>query len=389
MLDSFAGRCCPPRPDRRLVRPPVAGMIPASTPLDVVIRFGGDEVLVSPGGEIDLATVPDLGAHLDTVLDGGYRRVILDLAEVDFMGVCGVNLIARLAARLRASSGGLTIRSPSDLTRRMLTITGVDELVDIERPDASVAVDRSEHDADRARGSVVRSLAEMRAASTRTQERAVDAALGLVVALAAATITSAHSASVTSNRRGRLVTVASSDDTAVRLDGDQYATRQGPCVFAATHGQRAHVESAAEETRWPDFIPHAVDAGITSILSTPLTVATAPVGALNLYSTGDAGFAPDQQELAGLIAGHAAGILADGAGDVTAAERVSRLQDALHAREVIARAQGILMERDHLSAEAATARLHRTSRDADIPLRRLAADIVAATGAPTDRTSRG
>ena len=389
MLDSSAGRCCPPRPDRRLVRGPVVGMIRFSTSLDVAIRFGGDEVLVRPGGEIDLATVPDLGAHLDTVVDLGYSRVVLDLAEVDFMGVCGVILIARLAARLRASSGGLTIRSPSDLTRRMLTITGLEDFVEIERPDAGVAVERSEQDADRAQGPTVRSLAEMRAASTRTQERAVDAALGLVVALAAATITSAHSASVTSSRRGRLVTVAASDDTAVRLDGDQYAARQGPCVFAATHGERAHVESAAEETRWPDFIPHAVDAGITSILSTPLSVAAAPVGALNLYSMGDAGFGPDQQELAGLIARHAAGILADGDGDLTDAERVSRLQDALHAREVIARAQGILMEREHLSAEAATARLHRTSRDADIPLRRLAADIVAATGVPTDRSSRG
>jgi anti-anti-sigma factor len=378
MLDSFAGRRVQPSADRRLGRPTVAGMIPAATPLDVVIRFGGGEVLVSPGGEIDLATVPDLGAHLDTVVDRGHRRVILDLVEVDFMGVCGVNLIARLATRLRASSGGLTIRSPSELTRQMLTITGVGELVEIER---------SEQDAGMASGSVVRSLAAMRAASTRTRERAVDAALGLVVALATATITSAHSASVTSSRRGGLVTVASSDDTAVRLDGDQYATRQGPCVFAATHGQRAHVESAAEETRWPDFIPRAVDAGITSILSTPLSVATAPVGALNLYSTGDAGFGPEQQELAGLIAGHAAGILAAGDG-VTAAEGVSRVQDALHAREVIAQAQGILMEREHLSAEAATARLHRTSRDADIPLRRLAADIAAATGVPTGRTSR-
>jgi hypothetical protein len=84
MLDSFAGRCRPARTDRRLVRGPVVGMIRVSTPLDVAIRFGGDEVLVRARGEIDLATVPDLGAHLDTVLDRGYRRLILDLAEVDF-----------------------------------------------------------------------------------------------------------------------------------------------------------------------------------------------------------------------------------------------------------------------------------------------------------------
>jgi hypothetical protein len=288
---------------------------------------------------------------------------------------------------VRESAGALAIRSPSELFRRMLALTEVDKLVEISLPDATLVAPRSERRRAAAKGPEARSLLELAVASTQSRERTVDIALGLVVALATATISSAQSASVTLNRRGRLVTVASSDDVAVRLDGDQYATGQGPCVFAATHGRQAHVESAAEESRWPQFIPHAVDAGITSILSTPLTVGLVPAGALNLYSRGDDGFGTEHVELVDLIARQAAEVLAPDGDDLGAVERVVRLQDALHAREMIAHAQGILMERERVSAETATANMHRTSRDAGVTLRRLATDVVAAAGTPTGPSS--
>lgn len=175
----------------------------------------------------------------------------------------------------------------------------------------------------------------------------------MVVALAAATVSSADSVSVTLSRRGQFVTAAASDETANRLDNDQYAVGQGPCVHTATTGEQAHLASTREESRWPDFVPRALDAGVTTILSSPLTLNTEPVGALNIYSHGDEPFGVDQQDLAQLIAGQAAGILADDNDDLTAAERARRLREALRTREVIAQAQGILIQRDRISAEGA------------------------------------
>lgn len=90
-----------------------------AVPLDVKARFGRDELVVSPCGEIDLATAPDLGALLDA-LAPARRRVVLDLADVDFMDAAGLRLIARLASRLEASGSELVIRSPAALTRRIL-----------------------------------------------------------------------------------------------------------------------------------------------------------------------------------------------------------------------------------------------------------------------------
>jgi hypothetical protein len=66
---------------------------------------------------------------------------------------------------------------------------------------------------------------------------------------------------VTLSRHGQMTTVASSDETIAQTDRDQYATGQGPCLAAAAEGRGFHVESLAAETRWPEFIPRAIQGG--------------------------------------------------------------------------------------------------------------------------------
>ena len=207
----------------------------------------------------------------------------------------------------------------------------------------------------------------------------VDSALRLVVALARETVGGADGVSVTLSRHGQMTTVASSDETIAQMDRDQYATGQGPCLAAAAEGRGFHIESLAEETRWPEFIPRAIQGGIHSILSTPLLAATRPVGALNIYSNAERGFGAEEQELAALFATEASGILTDAAVDISAEEVGRRLYGVLRSREVIAQAQGVVMGREGISAEDAFARLRRASRQADIPMRQYAHDVVAST----------
>ncbi len=209
----------------------------------------------------------------------------------------------------------------------------------------------------------------------------VDGALRLVVALAAATVGGADGVSVSLERRGELMTVASSDETILQMDHDQYATGQGPCVAAARDGRWFHVESLDEESRWPDFIPRAIEGGIHSILSTPLVAEAHPVGALNIYSNTNRAFGKTEQELAALFATQASGILENAGAHVPDEHVAAQLADALRSREAIAQAQGVLMERDRLSPEEASAQLRRTARETNITVRRLAEDTVAsATG---------
>lgn len=221
------------------------------------------------------------------------------------------------------------------------------------------------------------SLDLRRMAAIPASNEVIDGALRLVVALAAATVGGADGVSVSLERRGELTTVASSDETILQMDHDQYATGQGPCVAAAREGRWFHVESLAEETRWPDFIPRAIDGGIHSILSTPLMAQAQAVGALNIYSNTNRAFGKNEQELAALFATQASGILEDAGTHVPDEQVAAQLHEALRSREVIAQAQGVLMGREHLSANDAIAQLRRTARKTDTTVRRVAEDTVA------------
>ena len=219
----------------------------------------------------------------------------------------------------------------------------------------------------------------LRIAAIRATEEVLDAALRLVVALARVTVTGADGVSVSLRRRGVLTTVAASDETISGMDADQYATAEGPCVSAATDGRWFHVESLDDERRWPAFIPRARDRGINSILSTPLLTHARPVGALNIYSRRERAFAGPELELSTLFAGEASNLLVSAALDVSVEDLSRQLQDALRGRDSISQARGVLMERHHLSADAAYTRLRSSSQKTNRPIRRLAEEIMDST----------
>ena len=344
----------------------------------VQIGFDAQRAVVGVRGELDMLTAPTLGALLTGLVDQGHPDIVLDLAALSFMGAAGLNVIATTASRLRKSDGALTVRSAPTQTRRILDITGISELIQIEMPDPSAASDDTPAAAGGS-GDLRSDLA--RAASLPARNEIVDAALRLVVALTTATLEGADGVSVTLERNGRLTTVAASNDTILQMDGHQYDTGEGPCLAAAAEGRGFHIESLAEESRWPAFVPLAMDEGIASILSTPLIAADRPVGALNIYSNTERAFGTQQQELAAVFATQASGIVAGDGSNVTDEQMGTRIADGLGSRAVLAQAQGVLMTREGITAEVAAATLHRSARAAGTSVLEHATDVVASTRA--------
>lgn len=349
----------------------------------VTVCFAAGRVVVGVRGEVDLQTAPDLAGLLNALVDRGHARLVLDFADLEFLDAAGLRVMAEASARLHPS-GSLSVRSPPPMTRRIMDLTGVASLVHIERADRAGVPDVPTNAAAHLSGPAELERAELAAALVRAAgSRAtdvVDAALGLVVALAKATVRGADGAGVAVHRHGRLTMVASTDDTIERMERDQYATGEGPCQAAVTEGRSFHLESSAEEARWPAFVPSAIGAGIASVLSTPLVSAGRSVGAINLYSRTARAFGAQEQALAALFATRASDILSSGGVGLTAGELGDRLEDALRSREVIAEGQGVLMERHGISADAAYATLARSARRAEQPVRQQAAEVLASAG---------
>jgi anti-anti-sigma factor len=361
----------------------VAGASPSPTSAEAFGGFGIDvagamgEPIVRVRGNVDLLTAPMLGGVLDGLAQRSCARVTLDLAALELIDASGLRVVARHAARFRSAGATLAVRSAPRDARRLLEITGVDALVEIE-DHAALGSEGQPHESQPAPVGAPSLAADLRRdGAIPASNEVIDAALRLVAALASMTVGGADGVSVSLERHGRLTTVASSDDTVLRMDRHQYETGEGPCLDAAHEGRWFHSRSLIDETRWPSFVPLARGEGIASILSTPLSTAARTLGALNMYSNTERAFGPAEEELAALFARQASMILVDAGADVSDTDLAKRIADALHARETIAHAQGVLIERHRVTVDEASSILRRTAREADVTVRLLASDVVA------------
>lgn len=376
---------------------------PALGGFRVCVDFDGPRAVLTLRGELDCFWTPQLHAIITTVIGQGYRSVVLDVADLDFMDAAGLGVFAQTAAHLGAAAGTLTIRSPSPMVRRILDITGLAGLTSADKPgtsavplgaveslntelavaaalNAQAAVDLPEATHKPARPGVGWPLRKLTAMPT--DDTNIDGALRLLVALARATVSGADGVSVSLLRHGRLRTVAASDQTIADMDGDQYTTGEGPCVDASEQGRWFHAKSLATETRWPSFTPKAHGLGIHAILSSPLLVAERPVGALNMYSRTATAFTPANQKLAAVFASEASTILTAAGAGATDDELSLRWHQALVLRQNIAHAQGVIMGRDGISPEDAYTLLRQASKRSGQPMRNQAMSVIATTLRP-------
>ena len=334
------------------------------------IRVDGGLVVVSLVGEVDISTVAQLRGLVDEAIGVGAARVTVNLAEVRFLDAGGLAVLATAGERLRSRGGEIAVRGCSPAIHRLFEVTGLTEVLHVDPPAASSAL--------------LRGLVGV-AAIPRSRD-VLDAALKLVVTMAQAVVQGADGVSITLPRNGRFGTVAASNDVVLEMDHDQYDTGEGPCLDAAIQGERFHIDALADEGRWPAFVPRAQARGIESILSTPLIAADRPIGALNVYSRTVGAFAVHEKEWADQFAVEAATVVSTARLDESVHGLSSQIRAALHSREVIALAQGMVMQRDGVAPAVAHATLIETSRRTGRRLRDVSDDLVRAN---SDGTASG
>ena len=94
--------------------------------LTVSHRDGGDGVcVVTPAGEIDLASAPRLKSSLVGLLDEGYARFVLDLSEVRYLDSTGLGVLIAFSRRL-TDDGQIVLAHAPDPVLGLLELTGLD-----------------------------------------------------------------------------------------------------------------------------------------------------------------------------------------------------------------------------------------------------------------------
>ncbi|MDP9072488.1 MAG: STAS domain-containing protein [Actinomycetota bacterium] len=103
----------------------------------VTVEDGATVVAVS--GEVDLYTGPLLWERLSAVIETGSPRVVLDLKDMRFIDSTGVSVVVLAMRALQQRGGQLVLRSPCRMASKLLELTGLSNLLEIQ-DDVAVAV---------------------------------------------------------------------------------------------------------------------------------------------------------------------------------------------------------------------------------------------------------
>lgn len=99
------------------------------------LRIGGRATaplaILTVEGEIDAQSSRALVTGIDRAVAGGASVVALDVAGVTFIDSSGLGAVLGRHKRLAAVGGRLVLVAPTDETRRLLTITHLDAILDV------------------------------------------------------------------------------------------------------------------------------------------------------------------------------------------------------------------------------------------------------------------
>jgi len=216
----------------------------------------------------------------------------------------------------------------------------------------------------------------------------VSSTLQTVVDLATVTIEGCDYASVFVEHPAAIA----SDPLVARLDELQQRIGQGPCIDTLRSGQSVYVEDLAADPHWPQFGPEAAESGIRCLLVLPLS-ATGTFGVLNLAASFPAAYGATDRAKGVIFATLAELALTGAQTHEEEDRRADNLHQALVTRELIGRAEGILMERERITSTQAFDILRRASQHLNVKLKEVAEELVETgerprTG-PNDPARRG
>jgi len=197
---------------------------------------------------------------------------------------------------------------------------------------------------------------------TLAGDRTLDAILAEVTAAAVELIPGVDTAGILLVKKGgAFESLATTSQLPYELDILQMTFDEGPCVQAALADTIVRTDDFRTETRWPQYSPAAVEAGVLSGLSFKLYSADRSSGALNLFGFQPAKWDADAESVGSVLAAHAAAAL-------VATQRELQFQAALLSRDQIGQAKGIIMERYGVDAVRAFEMLLQLSQEGNVKL---------------------
>jgi hypothetical protein len=180
---------------------------------------------------------------------------------------------------------------------------------------------------------------------------------------------------------GQLRLLAATSKQTWELELFQLQADEGPCVDCYSTGQPVSVADLRLETsRWPRFVPAALEAGVASVHAVPMRAAGIVLGSMGLFGVRP-GELTESDLLVGQTLAHIACVAILQEIPPTPSTVIPQLRAALTHRIVVEQAKGFLREHFDISVDEAYSLLRRHARAHGDHLSDVARQLIADPGA--------
>ncbi len=98
--------------------------------VDVTENREDDVLVLRVDGRLDAASAPLLERKVNTVIEGGQARLVLNFERVTYLSSAGMRLLLAVSKKLSALQGRMVVASVNDEVMEVLKMAGFDQLLE-------------------------------------------------------------------------------------------------------------------------------------------------------------------------------------------------------------------------------------------------------------------
>lgn len=105
--------------------------------MEVQVEEKDEVVVFRISGRLDAASSPQLEKKISSIIDSGHFRILLDLANVEYLSSAGMRLMLSISKRLKNIEGKIVACSLNDEVMDVIRMAGFDQVLEVYPTEAA------------------------------------------------------------------------------------------------------------------------------------------------------------------------------------------------------------------------------------------------------------
>jgi len=98
--------------------------------MDVTVEEKGEIIVMRVKGRLDAASSPQLEQTINSIIDGGHFKIVLNFSDVEYLSSAGMRLMLAISKKLQHLEGKVVACSLNDDVMEVIKMAGFNQVIE-------------------------------------------------------------------------------------------------------------------------------------------------------------------------------------------------------------------------------------------------------------------